>query len=167
MIPFTICLTNSHYYKVEISLHPKIGYLLENVYNHYWKLLNFIYKWQKMPSILGKKKPSFASTWWKQNNLHCFIECWIFVLWLENSLLVRRNSGDEQDSMLSCISHTENSLKKITLVNCLIIIILLLVVAANINEGKNYFLWIICMPTLRICIVTKLGSDLKERVWNT
>ena len=44
-------------------------------------------------------------------------------------------SGEESSSS-PCVSHTENSLKKITLVNCLIIIILILVIAANINEGK-------------------------------
>ncbi len=50
-------------------------------------------------------------------------------------------SGEESSGLASlaaggCVSHTENSLKKITLVNCLIIIILILVIAANINEGK-------------------------------
>ena len=48
-------------------------------------------------------------------------------------------SGEESLASLApggCVSHTENSLKKITLVNCLIIIILILVIAANINEGK-------------------------------
>ena len=47
-------------------------------------------------------------------------------------------SGEESSSLApgGCVSHTENSLKKITLVNCLIIIILILVIAANINEGK-------------------------------
>lgn len=33
-----------------------------------------------------------------------------------------------------CLSHNESSLKKITLVNCLIIVILIIVIAANINE---------------------------------
>ena len=37
----------------------------------------------------------------------------------------------------TCVSYTDNSLKKITLVNCLIIIILIIVVAANINEGNQ------------------------------
>ena len=47
-------------------------------------------------------------------------------------------SGEEVSSPEpgGCVSHTEHSLKKITLVNCLIIIILILVIAANINEGK-------------------------------
>ena len=36
-----------------------------------------------------------------------------------------------------CITITETSLKNITLVNFLIILILVIVVAANINEGKN------------------------------
>ena len=48
-------------------------------------------------------------------------------------------SGEEENTSAApggCVSHTENSLKKITLVNCLIIIILILVIAANINEGK-------------------------------
>ena len=50
-------------------------------------------------------------------------------------------SGEEEASS-PCVSHTENSLKKITLVNCLIIIILILVIAANINEGKWSKLWL-------------------------
>ena len=49
-------------------------------------------------------------------------------------------TGEESLASLAgaggCVSHTEHSLKKITLVNCLIIIILILVIAANINEGK-------------------------------
>ena len=51
--------------------------------------------------------------------------------------LVRRETSEDLESLVSCISHTENSLKKITLVNCLIIVVLILVIAANINEGNN------------------------------
>ena len=36
-----------------------------------------------------------------------------------------------------CLSHSETDLKKITLVNCLIILILIIVLAANINEGDS------------------------------
>ena len=36
-----------------------------------------------------------------------------------------------------CVTITETSLKNITLVNFLIILILIIVVAANINEGKS------------------------------
>ena len=43
-----------------------------------------------------------------------------------------------EEAEVACVTHTDNSLKKITLVNCLIIIILIVVIAANINEGKIY-----------------------------
>ena len=46
--------------------------------------------------------------------------------------------GKSENTSHTCVSHTENSLKKITLVNCLIIIILIIVIAANINEGQYY-----------------------------
>ena len=36
-----------------------------------------------------------------------------------------------------CLTHNETELKKITLVNCLIIVILIIVIAANINEGEQ------------------------------
>ena len=36
-----------------------------------------------------------------------------------------------------CLTHNETELKKITLVNCLIIVILIIVIAANINEGEE------------------------------
>lgn len=54
-------------------------------------------------------------------------------------------SGEENSGVAGggCVSHTENSLKKITLVNCLIIIILILVIAANINEGNVYKVMVI------------------------
>ena len=36
-----------------------------------------------------------------------------------------------------CLTHSTSALKKITLVNCLIIIILIIVIAANVNEGDH------------------------------
>ena len=36
-----------------------------------------------------------------------------------------------------CATHSTSDLKKITLVNCLIIIILIIVIAANVNEGDH------------------------------
>ena len=36
-----------------------------------------------------------------------------------------------------CLTHSTSALKKITLVNCLIIIILIIVIAANVNEGDD------------------------------
>ena len=41
--------------------------------------------------------------------------------------------GPPGDSV--CLTHSTSALKKITLVNCLIIIILIIVIAANVNEG--------------------------------
>ena len=39
-----------------------------------------------------------------------------------------------------CLTHSTSALKKITLVNCLIIIILIIVIAANVNEGDQSIL---------------------------
>ena len=47
----------------------------------------------------------------------------------------------QDNSIEKCINNTENSLKNITLVNFLIIFILIIVVAANVNEGKGPFIF--------------------------
>ena len=39
-----------------------------------------------------------------------------------------------------CLTHSASALKKITLVNCLIIILLIIVIAANVNEGDQSIL---------------------------
>ena len=57
------------------------------------------------------------------------------------SLAVMSRAGPENTSN-ACVSYNDNSLKKITLVNCLIIIILIIVIAANINEGNILILFI-------------------------
>ena len=47
----------------------------------------------------------------------------------------------QDNSIEKCINNAENSLKNITLVNFLIIFILIIVVAANVNEGKQLFIF--------------------------
>ena len=42
-----------------------------------------------------------------------------------------------EEGVEQCTSNTENSLKNITIVNFLIILILIIVIAANVNEGKK------------------------------
>ena len=66
-------------------------------------------------------------------------------------------SGEEVSSPESggCVSHTEHSLKKITLVNCLIIIILILVIAANINEGKL---------TIKVMVIEILAQEQRSKM---
>ena len=48
------------------------------------------------------------------------------------------SSGASGDSL--CLTHSASALKKITLVNCLIIILLIIVIAANVNEGDQSIL---------------------------
>ena len=66
---------------------------------------------------------------------------WIFTFIYFSDPSALAVVGKSENTSHTCVSHTENSLKKITLVNCLIIIILIIVIAANINEGQFYFLF--------------------------
>ena len=52
------------------------------------------------------------------------------------------SQGAGGDSL--CLTHSTSALKKITLVNCLIIIILIIVIAANVNEGDQSIMKCIC-----------------------
>jgi hypothetical protein len=50
------------------------------------------------------------------------------------------NTVKSEDSIdpVQCVDRNRNSLKNVTLVNFLILIVLIIVIAANINEGKIY-----------------------------
>lgn len=55
---------------------------------------------------------------------------------MTNMSLAMAGALSQDNTMEKCITNTENSLKNITLVNFLIILILIIVVAANVNEGE-------------------------------
>ena len=60
----------------------------------------------------------------------------LYILFTHHPLITYNAQGVAVVSE-QCVTITETSLKNITLVNFLIILILIIVVAANINEGKS------------------------------